>query len=157
MKNYERAQMEELVDAMYPVECPKDSWIINEGDVGSVVYVLEGALLPCPLLSIAIRLLLLIRQRFRNESRALTSSVVCEDTWNRSITVRERPVPFGRHTGRTARLGSGCLACSSSRVGGPALASPPLLAPLECAVRLAALRVNASDVMLCDGCISNGS
>lgn len=75
------------MDAMYPVECPKDSWIINEGDVGSVVYVLEGALLPSVLC-----LLLLIRFfcKTLETSRALINSVVCEDTWNRGIPSESR-------------------------------------------------------------------
>lgn len=43
MKNHEPIQMKEIVDAMYPVEYTKDSWIIKEGEVGSMVYMLEGA------------------------------------------------------------------------------------------------------------------
>ena len=42
MKNHEPMQMKEIVDSMYPVEYTKDSWIIKEGEVGSMVYMLEG-------------------------------------------------------------------------------------------------------------------
>ncbi|XP_033099567.1 cGMP-dependent protein kinase 1-like [Anneissia japonica] len=41
MKNLEMSQIQEIVDCMYPVEYSKDSYIIKEGDVGSLVYVLE--------------------------------------------------------------------------------------------------------------------
>ncbi|KAL8187064.1 UNVERIFIED_CONTAM: hypothetical protein K2H54_031558 [Gekko kuhli] len=43
MKNLELSQIQEIVDCMYPVEYGKDSCIIKEGDVGSLVYVMEGA------------------------------------------------------------------------------------------------------------------
>lgn len=42
MKNLELSQIQEIVDCMYPVEFGKDSCIIKEGDVGSLVYVMEG-------------------------------------------------------------------------------------------------------------------
>ena len=42
MKNLEMSQIQEIVDCMYPVEYGKDSCIIKEGDVGSLVYVMEG-------------------------------------------------------------------------------------------------------------------
>ncbi len=42
MKNLEMGQIKEIVDCMYPVEFRKDSMIIREGDVGSLVYVMEG-------------------------------------------------------------------------------------------------------------------
>uniref|UniRef100_A0A673FXF6 cGMP-dependent protein kinase 1 n=1 Tax=Sinocyclocheilus rhinocerous TaxID=307959 RepID=A0A673FXF6_9TELE len=42
MKNLELSQIQEIVDCMYPVEYDKDSCIIKEGDVGSLVYVMEG-------------------------------------------------------------------------------------------------------------------
>ncbi len=42
MKNLELSQIQEIVDSMYPVEYDKDSCIIKEGDVGSLVYVMEG-------------------------------------------------------------------------------------------------------------------
>lgn len=42
MKNLELSQIQEIVDCMYPVEYGKDSCIIKEGDVGSLVYVMEG-------------------------------------------------------------------------------------------------------------------
>lgn len=51
MKNLELSQIQEIVDCMYPVEYGKDSCIIKEGDVGSLVYVMEGMvgnLLLCP-------------------------------------------------------------------------------------------------------------
>uniref|UniRef100_A0A8C7Q5H1 cGMP-dependent protein kinase n=1 Tax=Oncorhynchus mykiss TaxID=8022 RepID=A0A8C7Q5H1_ONCMY len=41
MKNLELSQIQEIVDSMYPVEYGKDSCIIKEGDVGSLVYVME--------------------------------------------------------------------------------------------------------------------
>ncbi|KAL5019132.1 hypothetical protein ScPMuIL_004854 [Solemya velum] len=41
MKNLDTGQIRELVDCMYPVEYRKDSVIIKEGDVGSLVYVME--------------------------------------------------------------------------------------------------------------------
>ncbi|RMC11795.1 hypothetical protein DUI87_11921 [Hirundo rustica rustica] len=44
MKNLELSQIQEIVDCMYPVEYGKDSCIIKEGDVGSLVYVMEGSL-----------------------------------------------------------------------------------------------------------------
>lgn len=42
MKNLELSQIQEIVDCMYPVDYGKDSCIIKEGDVGSLVYVMEG-------------------------------------------------------------------------------------------------------------------
>ena len=42
MKNLELSQIQEIVDCMYPVEYSKESCIIKEGDVGSLVYVMEG-------------------------------------------------------------------------------------------------------------------
>lgn len=45
MKNLEISQIQEIVDCMYPVEYGKDSCIIKEGDVGSLVYVMEGTVL----------------------------------------------------------------------------------------------------------------
>lgn len=47
MKNLEMSQIQEIVDCMYPVEYGKDSCIIKEGDVGSLVYVMEGETLAC--------------------------------------------------------------------------------------------------------------
>ncbi|XP_040217999.1 cGMP-dependent protein kinase 1 isoform X2 [Rana temporaria] len=41
MKNLEISQIQEIVDCMYPVEYGTDSCIIKEGDVGSLVYVME--------------------------------------------------------------------------------------------------------------------
>ncbi|XP_076856748.1 protein kinase cGMP-dependent 1b isoform X3 [Brachyhypopomus gauderio] len=41
MKNLEISQIQEIVDCMYPVEYDKESCIIKEGDVGSLVYVME--------------------------------------------------------------------------------------------------------------------
>lgn len=37
-------QIREIVDCMYPVEYAAGSLIIKEGDVGSIVYVMEGQL-----------------------------------------------------------------------------------------------------------------
>ena len=42
MKNLELSQIREIVDCMYPVEYKPHSMIIKEGDVGSLVYVMEG-------------------------------------------------------------------------------------------------------------------
>lgn len=42
MKNLESTQIREIVDCMYPVEYAAESVIIKEGDVGSIVYVMEG-------------------------------------------------------------------------------------------------------------------
>jgi cGMP-dependent protein kinase len=42
MKNLEMAQIREIVDCMYPVEYATGSLIIQEGAVGSIVYVMEG-------------------------------------------------------------------------------------------------------------------
>ncbi|KAG8009246.1 cGMP-dependent protein kinase 1 [Nibea albiflora] len=42
MKNLELSQIQEVVDCMYPVDYGKDACIIEEGDVGSLVYVMEG-------------------------------------------------------------------------------------------------------------------
>ena len=42
MKNLDMGQIREIVDCMYPVEYTSDSLIIKEGDVGSLVYVMEG-------------------------------------------------------------------------------------------------------------------
>ncbi|KAA0718250.1 cGMP-dependent protein kinase 1 [Triplophysa tibetana] len=41
MKNLEMSQIQEIVDCMYPLDHDKNSCIIKEGDVGSLVYVLE--------------------------------------------------------------------------------------------------------------------
>nr|KAG5713809.1 hypothetical protein BaRGS_024436 [Batillaria attramentaria] len=41
MKNLDMGQIREIVDCMYPVENPAGSIIIKEGDVGSLVYVME--------------------------------------------------------------------------------------------------------------------
>lgn len=42
MKNLESTQIREIVDCMYPVQYAAGSLIIKEGDVGSIVYVMEG-------------------------------------------------------------------------------------------------------------------
>ena len=44
MKNLELSQIREIVDCMHPVDYKQGSWIIKEGDVGSLVYVMEGQL-----------------------------------------------------------------------------------------------------------------
>ncbi|KAJ3649350.1 hypothetical protein Zmor_021100 [Zophobas morio] len=44
MKNLETSQIREIVDCMYPETYRVGSLIIKEGDVGSIVYVLEGEL-----------------------------------------------------------------------------------------------------------------
>lgn len=44
MKNLESTQIKEIVDCMYPEAYNSGSLIIKEGDVGSIVYVLEGKL-----------------------------------------------------------------------------------------------------------------
>ena len=42
MKYLDLSQIREIVDCMYPVENKAGSVIIQEGDVGSLVYVMEG-------------------------------------------------------------------------------------------------------------------
>lgn len=42
MKNLESTQIREIVDCMYPVQYAAGSLIIKEGDIGSIVYVMEG-------------------------------------------------------------------------------------------------------------------
>lgn len=42
MKNLELSQIQEIVDCMYPVDYGNDACIIKEGDVGSLVFVMEG-------------------------------------------------------------------------------------------------------------------
>jgi len=44
MKQFEEAQTEKIVESMYPVEYSSGSFIIKEGEVGSLVYVLDGKL-----------------------------------------------------------------------------------------------------------------
>uniref|UniRef100_A0A1B0BC86 Cyclic nucleotide-binding domain-containing protein n=1 Tax=Glossina palpalis gambiensis TaxID=67801 RepID=A0A1B0BC86_9MUSC len=44
MKNLDIAQIQEIVDCMYPVKYAAKSLIIKEGDVGSIVYVMEALL-----------------------------------------------------------------------------------------------------------------
>ena len=44
MKHLDEAQTEKLVESMYPVEYNSGSFIIKEGEVGSLVYVLDGKL-----------------------------------------------------------------------------------------------------------------
>jgi len=41
MKHLETSQIKEIVDCMYPMEYAKGSLIIKEGDIGSIVYVME--------------------------------------------------------------------------------------------------------------------
>jgi len=43
LQKLEDSQLREIVDCMYPVTFQKDSIIIKEGDVGSILYVLQGA------------------------------------------------------------------------------------------------------------------
>ena len=42
MKNLEMAQIREIVDCMCPVNYSKGKLIIEEGDVGSSMFVMEG-------------------------------------------------------------------------------------------------------------------
>ena len=42
LKNLEPSQIREVVDCMYEKKCKKDQVIIQEGDTGSHLYVLEG-------------------------------------------------------------------------------------------------------------------
>ena len=44
MKNLELTQICEIVDCMFPVSYDAGAIIIREGDVGSIVYVMEGEL-----------------------------------------------------------------------------------------------------------------
>jgi len=41
MKHLENSQIKEIVDCMYPMEYTKGTLIIKEGDIGSIVYVME--------------------------------------------------------------------------------------------------------------------
>ncbi|CAH8469200.1 unnamed protein product [Dicrocoelium dendriticum] len=41
MKHLDQWQISEIVESMCPLRCARLSWIIQEGEVGSVVYVLE--------------------------------------------------------------------------------------------------------------------
>ncbi|CAG2114390.1 unnamed protein product, partial [Medioppia subpectinata] len=41
MKNLEEAKIKEITDCMYPTEYSKDRYIITEGEVGSIVFVME--------------------------------------------------------------------------------------------------------------------
>lgn len=45
-------QIREIVDCMYPVQYAAKSLIIKEGDVGSIVYVMEGKFKVSPTLSL---------------------------------------------------------------------------------------------------------
>ena len=45
MKNLEMDQIMSIVDCMYPLELDNDSLIIKEGDVGDLVYIMEGNLI----------------------------------------------------------------------------------------------------------------
>lgn len=42
MKNLEMDQILSIVDCMYPLEHQDGSLIIKEGDVGNLVYIMEG-------------------------------------------------------------------------------------------------------------------
>lgn len=42
MKNLDTGQIQAIVECMYPVEYSLHDIIIQEGDVGSLVYVMEG-------------------------------------------------------------------------------------------------------------------
>lgn len=42
MKNLELDQIHSIVDCMYPLEHQEGSLIIREGDVGDLVYIMEG-------------------------------------------------------------------------------------------------------------------
>jgi cGMP-dependent protein kinase 1 len=42
MKNLEMDQIMSIVDCMYPLEQKDGSLIIKEGDVGNLVYIMEG-------------------------------------------------------------------------------------------------------------------
>lgn len=42
MQNLDSVQIREIVESMYPMEFQQDSVIIREGEVGSIVYVLQG-------------------------------------------------------------------------------------------------------------------
>jgi cGMP-dependent protein kinase len=42
MKNLDTSQIREIVECMYPVMKPAGTMIIKEGEVGEILYVLEG-------------------------------------------------------------------------------------------------------------------
>jgi cGMP-dependent protein kinase len=46
MKNLDTSQIQEIVECMYPVMKPSGTMIIEEGEVGQLVYVMEGEYLP---------------------------------------------------------------------------------------------------------------
>ncbi len=42
MKNLELEQIEKIVSCMYPVEFLKECLIIQEGDIGNILYITQG-------------------------------------------------------------------------------------------------------------------
>ncbi len=42
MKNLELEQIDKVIDCLFPVEFPRDSIIIQEGDIGNTVYITGG-------------------------------------------------------------------------------------------------------------------
>ena len=48
MRNLPSAQIREIVECMYPVQYGIGSTVIREGDVGSLVFVMEGDNFLCP-------------------------------------------------------------------------------------------------------------
>ena len=42
MKNIDMDQIISIVDCMYPLEHKNNTLIIKEGDIGNVVYIVEG-------------------------------------------------------------------------------------------------------------------
>ena len=42
LKNLELFQIESIINCMYPVEFEEDSLIVCEGEIGNVVYIIEG-------------------------------------------------------------------------------------------------------------------
>lgn len=44
MKNLDIDQLNSIIDCMYPIHHDKDSLIIEEGDIGQLLYLIEGIL-----------------------------------------------------------------------------------------------------------------
>ena len=42
LKNLELFQIESIINCMYPVEFEEDSLIVCEGEIGNLVYIIEG-------------------------------------------------------------------------------------------------------------------
>lgn len=84
MKNLELSQIQEIVDCMYPVEYGKDSCIIKEGDVGSLVYVMEGMVSNLFSATRCLSILSFSRIAMYSVEQFLSSFFYWETTWTKS-------------------------------------------------------------------------